>query len=153
MERQINFDNHPWGENNKVMEFINKRQKSFETFRLFERPKEITKRANLRFKFDSSLNRKVMVLQRRDKRGRDEVAAIDIQRFLRNNERNRWGGGYSEFNEPKPSSIKQKASTTEDNTIELESISRTEESGVAKSLSNFPLFDTKDYDIAERTIH
>ena len=135
------------------MEFINKRQKSFETFRLFERRKEVTKRANLRFKFDSSLNRKVMVLQRPDKRGRDEVAAIDIQRFLRNYERNRWGGGYFEFNEPKPSSIKQKASTTEDNTIELESISRTEKSGVAKSSSYFPIFDTKDYDIAERRIH
>ena len=44
-----------------------------------------------------------------DKRGRDQVAAIELEHLLRNTENNRWGGGYFEFTEPKASSGKHGA--------------------------------------------
>ena len=80
------------------MEIINRRERSPETVRLIERCKQITKRGNLQFNFDSSSNRKVWVPQRPDKGGKDEEAAIDLDHLFRNNEKNRWGGGYFEFN-------------------------------------------------------
>ena len=132
---------------------INKQEKSPETLRLIARRKEITKPGNLRFKFDSSLSRKVWVPRRPNKRGRDEVAEIDLELLFRNNEKNRWGGGYFEFNELKPSSSKGKPNTSEQYTTEPEPISSTEENEVAKSSSDIPIADLKDYDIAEKTIH
>ena len=59
---------------------------------------------NFRFKFDSNLNRKVWVPRLLDKPWRDEGAAIDQEVLFRNTEKNRWGGGYFVFNEPKVSS-------------------------------------------------
>ena len=84
MEKQFNYDYQHSGANKKVMEIINKREKSPETFPLIERREEITKPGNLRFKFDRSLNRKVWIPRRQDKRGRDEEAAIDIELLFRN---------------------------------------------------------------------
>ena len=57
------------------------------------------------------------------------------------------GGGYFEFNEPRASS------STEQNKIEPENVSSTEEEGVVKPSTNFPIVDLKDYDIAEKMIH
>ena len=105
------------GGDKKVMEIVNRREKSTETLRLNERRKEFTKPGNLRFKFESSLNKKVWVRQRQDKRGRDEVAAFDLELRFPNNERNRLGGCYFDFNEPKPSSIKEKPNTPAQHTI------------------------------------
>ena len=73
--------------------------------------------------------------------------------FFRNNEKNRWGRGYFEFNEPKPSSSQEELNTPEENTIETEPVSNTEESEVAESLSNFPIVDFKKFHIAEKTVH
>ena len=42
------------------------------------------------FKFDSNLNRKVWVLRRSDKWGRDEVAEIDLKLVFWSDEKNRW---------------------------------------------------------------
>ena len=70
-----------------------------------------------------------------------------------NNEKNQWGRGYFEFNEPKSRSSQGKPGTPEQNTIEPISVSSTEVNEVAKSSSNFPIVDFKDYDIAETTIH
>ena len=89
MEKHFNYDYHHWEANKKVLEIIKNREKSPETLRLIERRKEITKPENLRFKFDSSLNRKVWVPRRPDKRGKDEVAAIDLELLFRNIENNR----------------------------------------------------------------
>ena len=89
------------------MEIIKNREKTPETRGLIERRKEITKPGNLRFKLESSLNRKVWVPRRPDKRGKDEVAAVDLELLFRNIENNRWGGGYFEFNEPKPILVKK----------------------------------------------
>ena len=112
-KRQKHFisDYHHWGADKKVMEIVNKLEKSPETLWLIERRKEITKPGNLRFKYDSSLNRKVWVPQRPEKRGRDEVAGIDLELFFWNNEKNRLGGGYFDFNELKLSSSKEKPNT------------------------------------------
>ena len=149
MEKQFNYDYHNWGANKKVLEILNRQDKSPETLQLIGRRKEITKPGNLQFKFDSSLNRNAWVPRRPDKRGRDEVAAIDLEFLFRNNEKNRWDGDYSEFNEPKPSSSKdKKPSTPEENTLDPEPVSSTEESEVAKFSLNFPMVKLKAYDNA-----
>ena len=77
---------------------------------------------------------------------------MDIELPLRNNQKNQWGGGYFEPDEPKPSSSKEKPITLEQNTIEPKPVSSTEESEMAKSSSNFPIVDLKDYHIVEKTI-
>ena len=119
------------------MEIINKYGKNPDSLLLIERPKDNTKRGNFRFHIDSSLNRKVWVPRRPDKQGRDEVAVIDLEHLISNNEKNCWNGGYFEFNEPKPNSSRRNPSTPEQNTIELELVSSIEESEVAKSSPNF----------------
>ena len=119
------------------MKIKKKREKIPETLRLNEKRKEITKPGNLRFKFDSSLNKKVWVPRRPDKRGKDEVAEIDLELLFRNIEKHQWGGGYFEFNETKPCSSREKPSTPEQNTIEPEPVSSTEETEMTKSSSNF----------------
>ena len=81
------------------------------------------------------------------------MAASDLEILFRINERNQRAGGYFEFSDPKPSSSKDKPSTPEQNTIELELVSSTEKRDVAKSSLNSPIVDFKDYDIAEKTIH
>ena len=68
-----------------MIEVINKREKSPETIRLFERRKEITEPGKLRFIFDSSVNRKVWVPRRLDKQGKFLVAEIDLELLFRNN--------------------------------------------------------------------
>ena len=73
METRFNYEYHHWGANKKVMDIINKREKNPETLRLIERRREIAK------------------------------PGIDLEVLFRNNEKNRWGGGYLELNEPKVS--------------------------------------------------
>ena len=125
--------------------------KSREALRLMERRQEITKPGNIWFKFDSNLNRKVSISRPPNKRRRNEVAAIDQELLFRINETNRWGGGYFEFNKRKAnSSMEQKVTNpTEQNKIKAEPASIIEDSEVAKSSSNFPLVNLKDYDIAK----
>ena len=135
------------------MDIINKRGESPETLPVIEKRPEIIKPRNIRFKFDGNLNRKVWVPRRTDKRGRDEVAAIDLELFFRINEKKRWGGGYFDFRESKPSSSKEQKKTPEQSMNEPEPTSSTEESEVAKSSSNFAIADRKGYGIAEKTIH
>ena len=135
------------------MDIIIKREKSPETLRLIETCQEIPKPGNLWIKFDSNSNQKLWVARRLDKRGRSEVAAIDLELVFRNNGKSRWGGRRFELNEPKPSSSKEQKKTLEQNTKEPEPVSSTEESKVAKSSSNFPIVDLKDYDIAEKVMY
>ena len=85
------------------MDNINKEDKSPEILRLLEKRQEIIEPGNRRLNFDSNLYRKVWVPRRLDKRGRYEVAAVDLELLFRNCGKNRWGGGYFEFNEPKAS--------------------------------------------------
>ena len=94
----------------------------------------------------SNLNRKIWIPRRPDKKEREDVAAIDSKPLFRNIEKNRWGGGYFKFNEPKTSS------GMEQNKNEPENVSTTEESDVVKPSTNFPIVDRKDYDIAESMI-
>ena len=75
------------------------------------------------------------------------MAAIDLELLFRNNEKNRWGGGYFEFSEPKASS------STEQSKHEPENVWGTEESDVVKPSADFPIVGLKDYGIAEKTIH
>ena len=91
MGKQLIYDYRHWGANKIVMEIINKLEKSPETIQLNEKRKDITKHGNLRFKFDSSLNRNVWVPRRPDKRGRDEMATICLEFLLPKIEDNRWG--------------------------------------------------------------
>ena len=135
------------------METMNKSEKNPETLRLFERRKEITKPRNVRLKFDSSLNKEVWVPRQLDKQGRDEVAEIDLKFIVRNIEKNRSGRVHFDFNEPKPSSSREKPNTPKPKTTEPQPISSTDESEVAKSSSNFPIVELKDYDVAEKTTH
>ena len=76
MEKQFNFEYHHWADNKKVVEKINKCEKSPETLRVIETRKKITEPGNLRFNFDSELKRKLWVPRRPDKRRRDEVAEL-----------------------------------------------------------------------------
>ena len=96
------------------------------------------------YKFDSKLNPHLRLPRRPDKRGRDEVATIDLKQLLRNIEKNRCGGGHFEFNEPKTSS------STDQNKNAAEKVSNTEESEVVKRSVNFPIVNLKNYDIAEK---
>ena len=68
IEEQFNYDYHHWAANNKVMEIINKRDKSPEALRLIEGRKKVTKTGNLRFKIFDSLNRNVWIIRRQKTR-------------------------------------------------------------------------------------
>ena len=76
------------------------------------------------------------------------MAAFDLEILFENNERNRWGGGYFEINEPR-------ASTSTENYQQesTENVSSTEQSETARLTACFPIVDVKDYDIAEKTFH
>ena len=152
MQKQFNYDCHHWGANKKVMEVMNKRKKNPETLQLIERRNDINKPGSHRFKFDSSLNRKVWVPRRPNRRRRDEVAEFDLELFFRNSEKNRWTGRYFEFNEPEPGSSNKKTNIPEQNTIEPEPILGTEKIEVVKSPSNFPVVDLEDYGLADKAI-
>ena len=84
-------------ESKKTWKFLTKRT---EVPKLLSRLKmqEKTKPANLWFKLDSNVIRKVLAPRRPEKRSRDEVEAIDMELFLRNNEKNQF-----EFNDQKMS--------------------------------------------------
>ena len=71
------------------MDNFSKKEKSPEILRLRENLQEITKPGNLRLKYGSNSNQKVWVLRRPDKRGKDEVVAIDLELQFRNSEGNR----------------------------------------------------------------
>ena len=129
------FGYHQWGANEKNMDMINRRNKSPKIFRLVEKRQKITKPGNLQFKFHSNLNRKVCLSRRLDKRGRDEVAAIDLELLFRNNKKNRWGGGYFKFNEPRTSTSMQKN--------RQETLSINEESEVVPPTASSPILDLK----------
>ena len=146
MENSFSYEHHHWGANKKIMDNINERRKSPETLRLVERRQVITKWSSLWFKFDSIFRPNLWVPRPRDKRKRDEVAATDLELLSRNNEKNKWRGSFIEFNEPK-------ASSTRDQTNELENVSNTEESDVVKPPAKFSILDLKDNDIAERTAY
>ena len=90
---------------------------------------------------------KLWVSRRQGRRKTDEVAAIHLELLLRIKEKNRWGGGCFDVNEPKATSI------TEQNENEPENVSSTKESDVIKPSAIFPVGDLEDYDIAEKTIH
>ena len=81
------------------------------------------------------------------------MVAIDLELLFRNHELNRCGRGYFEFNEPKPSSSKEQKNIPAHNKNEPEPITGNDENEVAKSLSNFPIVDLKEYDINEKTIY
>ena len=65
----------------KIMDISIKQDTAPKPFGEKKRQKR-TKPGNFRFIFDSILNRKVWVLRQPDKRGRDEVAAIDLEYCL-----------------------------------------------------------------------
>ena len=112
--------------------------------------REITKPESLRFKFDINANRKKMGPQTTGQTRWPQSASNYCSEIIK-----RTGGrNYIEFNESKArSSTEQKiTNTSEQNKNEPEPISNTEESEVAKSSSNFPIVELKDYDIAEKTI-
>ena len=135
------------------MELINKRKTSSATLWLVERRQKVTKTGTLRFITDCNLNRKMCVSRQPDERRRDEVAAIDLELSFRNNEKNRWGGDYFEFKEPKPSSNRERNIRPEQSTNERKPASSTEWSEVAKSSSNLPIVELKNYNIAKKKIH
>ena len=80
------------------------------------------------------------------------MAAINLELLIGNNEKSWWGGCYFEFNEPKLSSSEEHKNTPEQNTNEPECASSTKQSEVAKTSSNFLVFDLKDYDMVKETI-
>ena len=117
----------------KIMDIINKQDKSPEIIWLIEKRQEKTEADNLRFKFDSNFNRKVWVPRRPNEGGRDEVVAIDLGLLFRSKERNRWGGGYFEFNEPIAST-----STERNQQQTTQNGSNFEEGGAARPAASFP---------------
>ena len=132
MEKQFTYGYHQWGANNKVMDIIDKREKSLVTLRLIGRQPEIVKHGNLRFKFDKIINRKVWVTRRPDERGRHEVVPIHLELleiWFRNNKKNGWVGVYFERTELKAGSrAEQKITNTpEQNNKDTEPISSTRE--------------------------
>ena len=76
------------------------------------------------------------------------MASIDQDIFFRDNQKNRCGGGYLEFN-------KTKATTgTERHKQETEYVSSTKESEVVPpTVKNFLSLTCRDYDIVENTMH
>ena len=148
IEKQFAREYHHWGAKKKVMDIIIKWGKMPATVWLIEKCQEMIKPGDLRFNFDSNFNRKVWVPRRPDKRGRDEVAVIDVEILFRNQEKNRWCGGYFEFKEPRAST-----STMRNRQESSENVSSTEESEVARPTGSFFIVDLKDYDIVEKSIH
>ena len=58
IEKQFNYEYHHWKANKKVINNINKSEKSTKTLRLTEKRQKIRKPAKLRLKLDSNKNRK-----------------------------------------------------------------------------------------------
>ena len=86
------------------------------------------------------------VPRRLGKRGKGELASIDLKLLLINSDRNQWNGGYFEFNE-------QRASTsTQNSKHELENVSSTEESDVVRPTATFSIVYWKNFDVAEKMI-
>ena len=121
------------------------REKFPKTLWLIGGRQDITKQGNLRFTFDNNSIRKVWVPRRPDKKRRDKLAVFNSELLFRNNEKkNRWGGSYSEFDEPRASS------NTERNKKEPEIMSSIEESDVVKPWKNFRNVELEDYIIAKK---
>ena len=126
------------------MGIINKKEISLQTLRLQGRRPEITKPGNLRFKIDRNLNRKTRSPDdRRERRSGSKRFRITVWKQRKNIK----VGCYSEFSEPKATS------RTEQSNNEPENVSSTEESDVVKTSATVPIVDSKDYDIAKKTIH
>ena len=73
--------------------------------------------------------------------------SIDLALSLRNNEKNRWDGGFFEFNESRGNT------STERHKEKFENVSSTEKDDVVRPTANFPIFDVKDYNITGKTMH
>ena len=138
MYKKLNYEYDQWGTNKKFTDIINQVEKSPEFLRLIKRRQDITKPGNHRFKIDNNLNRNVWVHSRPDKRGRDEVVAIDSELLFKDKELNRWWGGYFEFNERRASL------GTKQNKNESKIVSSTEKNDVVKTSPNFPIVDLRD---------
>ena len=151
MEWKIAYEYHHFGAK-KIKDIIYKREKSPETLRLIDRRQETTKASNLRFKLVKSLNRKVWLHRRTGKRGRNEVAIIDLDLFFRD-ERNRWGGGNFELNEPTASTNTKRNTSSKRSKQELsENVLSIGEGEVVRPTISFCIVDLKDCNVAEKTI-
>ena len=130
------------------MNIINKQVESHKSRQLIETPQEIMKLGNFRFNIDSNMSRKVWLPRRRDKRGGNKVAAIDLALLFRNNERKRWDRGYFEIND-----LRATTSTERNRQESTQNVSSTEESKMARPTIIFPLGKLNDYDNAQKKIH
>ena len=76
------------------MDVISKRDQKRETSWLEKKRQETTRLGNVRFKFDSNVNRKMWVPRMPDKRRRVKMASIDQELLFKNNKENQRSKGY-----------------------------------------------------------
>ena len=153
MAKQFKYEHHPSLVSKKESDgfYQQKREKSGD-LSVDQKTSRDQKTGNLWLKFDNNSNQNVWVPRRPDKRGGDEVAAIDLELLFRISENNRCGRGYFELNEPKRSLSREQKYTPEHTTNKPEPMSSIKECEMAKSLSMFSIVDLKDCDIAKKTI-
>ena len=85
-----------WSATAKIMQVIDRREKSPETRRLVEKRLEIARPGTMRRRYDKNAQRTIWVLSRPNKRSKEEIAEIDGQVIQRVN---RLGGGYRPLQE------------------------------------------------------
>ena len=147
MERKFMHEYHHWGANSKIMDETNKSDNCPETYRLVMKRQEITKPEKLWFRIHGNLNRKMWLPRRPGRRRRDVMASSYLELLFRNNEKNRWGGGCFEINEPSA------GTRTERKKQEPENVSSTAKCDVVRPTANFSIVELKKYDIADKTTH
>ena len=126
----------PLGANMRIMDNINKRDRSPKFLGLVHKRQKKTKNRNFRSKNGNNLKRKVWINRKPNKRGRDEVDSVDLKLLFRIFERNHWVTGLFYCND-------QEVGTSTKKTQELKNVSRTEKGDVVRSTAFFRL-DLKD---------
>ena len=130
------------------MNIINKKDIISKTLRLVEAQQEISEPGNIRFNFDSNLNRNFCVPRRPDKRGRrDDITSIDLELLFRNSENNRWVEWFLCV------WISQSKYEYQKKKNELEDVSDLKEKADLRSTEIFVIVKLKDYNFAGNTLH
>ena len=132
MEKKFTHKDRHWGANRQDVDNINNRDKTFETLQLIIRRHKITEPGNFGFKVNSHLNQEMWIPRQPDKRGRDEVAAVDLELVFK--KMKRINGVEATFSSSSLERIK----------IEPEKVSSTVENDVVKPSTKFPNVDLKD---------
>ena len=145
-ERKFKYDYHHSDANRRIMDIINKRDRSPEIFRIVEKNRNLQSRETFDSNLTATLTEKCSF--RESQTWTNAVASFDLELIYRCNEKkNRWAGGYFDFKDPWISM------SPERNKREPENVSSTEQSEVVRPTAHFFMVGLKDYDNAQKTLY